>query len=914
MGKTRIAIEVAHRRLAAGRSVEFCDLRNVDRSEDLAAELGRVLHVDFKEGWGLRHQVECIGRALVGRGACIVLLDNFDRLSSDAPDTLGHWLRLAPNVTFFVTTRSVLRLPEETIYELGPLTLPKANEDPEVRDESDAVRLLQDRAAAIDPGFGAALRESSTIAADPNLELRSSVEDLVRRLEGIPLAIELAAAQLRQSTMRDLLLALDAEFVDHERAPQLPSRGPYTVLFQAIERSWSGLDAAERSTLAQLTAFRGGFTRDAACAVVDLDHIPGAPSVAETLARLRDASLLRVRERSDPAGALRFDLFEAIREFAAEKLQSGRAASLRARHGAFYLGYGERWCGSIASPRGPQARAVLRTEFDNLRAATSWWTQQQDPPDGAKAGRMALVFFEAVHRWNPGVALGPLTRVLALSTESALGSTEVRARLLVARACVFRDTDDRTAASADLAMAATLPALSASVQAEITCETARLLWARGEHAEARPLLERVLDVACALPDVRLEARARMLLARVLAEVYLDPAAFDHHARATAILYELGDVCEATLARKTWCVHRIFFQRGDAGKELEDQLALLREFRESLDEAQGLTGLGIYHEERGGLDQARRCFDRARELGERSGMRLVQGHAYMRLANCLDEQGQSAAARLAYARAIRVFESVDDQRNIALNRIFLAGLAAREGDPETASMHLEAARELLAPLAATGFEAVADLQTAQIDLARSRRSLDEGAVSEAEALRQAARERLNAAQTARASGASNVVRLPLLHCSPEARFVARIVERELGRPVRQERCVRVWRDGLGFQLGEEPPTWVRGHVTRRVLAALAEERLANPGAVLPVERLLARGWPNERMLPEAGLARVREVVKRLRRAGLRRYLLTGEAGYLLNPEVSIQIVNSSTPDAIADRTGDARPIGTTESGT
>ena len=260
-----------------------------------------------------------LGHSIAGRGKCLVILDNFEQVARHAEETLGRWLNRASGARFLVTTREVLGLSGEEMLALAPLA------------PSDAAALFLRRAEAAKPGF------------EPSAEDQSAIAPLVKLLEGLPLAIELAAARVRVMPPRTLLLRMS------ERFKLLSSTGGrldrQATLRAVFDWSWDLLSLPEKAALAQLSVFEGGFTLESVEAVLDLSAYENAPWPMDALQSLVQKSL--VRQVTDN----RFDLLVSVQEYAAEQLRtaaryagSGPAALLAAemRHGAYFAGLDEK--------------------------------------------------------------------------------------------------------------------------------------------------------------------------------------------------------------------------------------------------------------------------------------------------------------------------------------------------------------------------------------------------------------------------------------------------------------------------------------------------------------------------------------------------------------------------------------------
>jgi predicted ATPase len=257
----------------------------------------------------------------------LVILDNFEHLLDAAP-AVGALLAAAPAMRVLVTSRAPLRVDGEREYPLEPLG------------EDDAVALLTDRARAVRPGF----------APDDATRM------ICRRLDGLPLAIELAATQLRSLASSALLDRLDPRLpLLTSGARDLPKR--QRTLRATIAWSYNLLGGDLRYQFARLAVFAGSFSPDAAEVV--------AEATPDDLRALVEASLLQ-REGED-----RLFMLETIREFASERLEADRPGELRARHAEFFVALAERACLTIEAS-GPMNHLVVMPEHDNFRAALEW--------------------------------------------------------------------------------------------------------------------------------------------------------------------------------------------------------------------------------------------------------------------------------------------------------------------------------------------------------------------------------------------------------------------------------------------------------------------------------------------------------------------------------------------------------------
>ena len=357
IGKTRLAVEAGSRlldRFADG--VFLVDLSPLSDPTLVIPAIATVLNVRETPGEDFTHGLR---RHLADLDVLIVL-DNFEQLV-EGSWAIGDLLDAAPRLTVLATSRIPLRIAGEREYQVTPLELPvhRQRGDTARPESSESVRLFVDRAASVRPGF--ALTEANT----------SAVVDIVERLDGLPLALELAASRLgvldpatlaaRLQHRLPLLTAGDRD---------LPER--HRTLEETIRWSHDILEPGDRRLFARLSVFAGGWTLDAAEGVCD----GGEVDVLDGLSTLVDNSLVRRRELDD--GSLRFHMLETIREFAWARLgEAKEIEQLRERHARHYESLAERVSVALGGPRGDWLN-LLDAELGNLRAALAWFHEQAD--------------------------------------------------------------------------------------------------------------------------------------------------------------------------------------------------------------------------------------------------------------------------------------------------------------------------------------------------------------------------------------------------------------------------------------------------------------------------------------------------------------------------------------------------------
>jgi predicted ATPase/class 3 adenylate cyclase len=419
-GKTRLAVLVADRLLPDfDDGVFFVPLAPVHDTETVPSTIAGVLGV--REGPDLP-VVMALEEYLRDRRLLLVL-DNVEHLLP-AASVVSRLLGAAPQVKVLATSRTLLRIYGERDYVVAPLPIPEPHETavPEVA-SYPAVQLFLDRAAMARPGFALSVDSARAVA------------EICRRLDGLPLAIELAAARIRILSPGELLGRLGRRLVLEGGARDLPER--QRTLRATIDWSHQLLDADEARLFAYLSIFAGGWTGQAA------ERICGeglGVQVLDGLESLMDHSLVQ-RVVSDH-DELRFDMLEMIREYARERLDaSSETDDLARRHASYFLALAQDAEPHVTGPEADRWLDTLRMEADNLRSVLRWAMDRGDLP-GLEIGlRMAASLWRF---WQQTGALREarqwLEDLLACGTDPSIGSARAKA-LIAAGGIAYWQTD-----------------------------------------------------------------------------------------------------------------------------------------------------------------------------------------------------------------------------------------------------------------------------------------------------------------------------------------------------------------------------------------------------------------------------------------------------------------------------------------
>jgi predicted ATPase/DNA-binding CsgD family transcriptional regulator len=658
VGKTRLALEVAHE---VGQSfadgARFVSLAPVAGPELVATAVAREFGLGDE---GDRPLVERLLERL--RDAELLLVvDNFEHVLAAAP-LVADVLAGCGDVTVLATSRAPLRITGEHEYEVPPLSLP----DPEHRAGARglaryaAVELFLERARAARRDFE---------LDDHNA---TSVAEICARLDGVPLALELAAARIKLLSPEAMLERLDHPLELLTGGPRdLPSR--QRTLRDTVQWSFELLGEPEQRLLARLGVFRGGATMAAAEAV----GAAGEPEPVDVLGGLQTLLDLSLIERQPGAqGEARLRLLEAIREFALERLEASREAEIvRSAHAAV--------CCSLAEGAEPKLRTSeqrawldrLDADHDNFRAALRW------------------------------------------SLASGRGEVTLRLAGALAQFWLMRGFLREGRDWLDAALSAS-PHAPAPMRAKALAGAGVLTHYQNDYDRAADLLERALALYRSSGDRLGTASALSGLAMVVGR-HRDPtAARRMYEDALAIARELEDRQEIAFLLER--LGTVLWYAGDleaARPLIEESLDAARALSLRHETANALQALGWLELADDRPGHARRSLEQAlgalQELGDRWGV----ARATFGLGFAAADRGDQGNARLAFGDALRLVRELDDKLVTCGCLGGLAGTAATAGRMERAVMLLAAAERLRESLGASHSAYVRDAQQRVIDSAR-----------------------------------------------------------------------------------------------------------------------------------------------------------------------------------------------------
>lgn len=570
-GKTRLALRLASESLDKfPDGVWLLDLAPMGDGRLLEHTLAAVCGIKEEPR---RPVLEVLADGLASRRSLIVL-DGCEHLVDSCAELTSRLLRSCPKLSILATSREPLGVTGEVIWRTPSLTIPRPEDTghPELLMESEAIRLFVDRARLSRPDFQLQAAGAAALA------------QICTRLEGMPLAIELAAGLAGVMTLEEILGRLRHRFklLTGGSRSSLPR---HQTLRQAVDWSYGLLSPTEQALFARLGVFAGGFDVAAAEAVVHGDPI-GVDEVLPLLSRLVNKSLV-VAEPARPQ-TTRYRMLDTIREYAQEKLQQSGEAEWRRRHADYFAD----WCTGAARLLVSLDQVLWLQRIDeeqaNIRLALEWSLSEQ--PDTALRLAAAMGSFWWMRR-SLGEGFEWLSRALEVETTNR----EYRAAALVARARLSRRRGDYATALRDAEECSAI-----SRELGLKLELARALTMmgivtshNGEHEAAARFFDEAKRLAEAEGDrERLASSLNNLAVNESARGNLD-VALDHIVRASAIADETGD--KFLKANILDTVGRINLRLGNheiARRSYRESLTISSDFKDTMNIADGLEGLAL----------------------------------------------------------------------------------------------------------------------------------------------------------------------------------------------------------------------------------------------------------------------------------------------------------------------------------
>ncbi len=720
MGKTRLALHHGRRQVEGWRGgVWFCDLTDTRSANGIASVVAGALGVELGGG----DPVEQLGHAIVGRGRCLLILDNAEQVRAELAAIVARWLARTTDARFLVTSRERLGLgDEEQVQAVGPLSM------------ETGLALLATRVLRLRPGF-----------ALDGAELEAARE-IVRLVDGMPLAIELAVARMRVMSATQIVGQMRKRF--SLLTGGVTSR--HETLVMTIDGSWELLKPWERSAWAQCAVFEGGFTLEAAEAVIDLSAWPEAPWLVDVVQLLVEKSLLRTwvppTWRGMDLPEARFGMFASLQEYARLKLREGGAVppavadipTLRAteeRHGRWFARCGEvRAIHALKEHGGPRLRRRVERELDNLVAACRRAVERGDASIAVPAYRGSWAVLELRGPFGVAVEMGQgvlrnlsLTRVEEALVVRTLGQAEwyagmvqeSRAHLELALA-IAREISDRHGegltlgnlggmevtqgemekGSADLEQALEIAReiVDPFLECNILNSLSIALRGQGRMAEAGSWSEAALALARSVGDRQLEGTVLTNRGLLQQDQGRTAEARAHYEAALEIHREVG--CRRLEGSTHGNLGGLNYDQGlfaDARTHLEAALLILRETGSRFSEGIALINLGSLNHTEGRLEEALAQLESALAIERELGNRRLEGAVLGALGRLHQDRGEGERAGADYRSALAFHREADDRRAEGVTLAYQASLFHEQGSIDSARDVLGLGEKLLREL-------------------------------------------------------------------------------------------------------------------------------------------------------------------------------------------------------------------------
>jgi len=711
VGKTRLALRVVQE-LRDHRSVRvrLVALASVGEPGLVAPAIARAIGLSDAAG---QPATEALTAYLADRDD-LLLLDNFEQVVAAAP-LVAELLAACPRLMVLVTSRAALRVRAEYDYALAPLAVPPSAPHsgvPGARAWLDyaAVDLFVQRARAVKPRFELAEADAPVVA------------DICRRLDGLPLAIELAAARIKVLSPRALharLTGTDGTGEGPAQATgstlQLLADGPRDLparqqtLRAAMAWSYDLLSPQEQTLFRRLGVFVGGCTADAADAVcvarLDSDEtapatlaMSDAPDVLQGLASLVDNSLLRQEEEAgDPssAGDARFAMLRTVQEYARERLEaSGEREAVRRRHAVYYLALAEQAEPQLyrADQRAWQDR--LETEHGNLRATLRWSVAggEGEPDIGLRLAGALWRFW-----WQRGyLSEGRRWLTALLEATAAAPPDAARARALhgAARLAYGQGDYAQAATLAEQGLALSRALGSASGSALALSLLGIIATDQGQYECAAALSEESLALFQRIGNAAWAGTVLSNLGIIAAEQGDYAGAAVLYERSLTVQRDAGNI--RGIAASQLNLARLEREQGNVARAAalyEGSVTLLRELGGKHDLAVGLNNLGEMARLLGDFARAAALLEESvalqRELGDKWGL----GLALADLAHVARQQGDSTRALALYAEALSFCRAIGNRLGLAQCLEGMAATLFARGQPRRTVLLYAAAATL-----------------------------------------------------------------------------------------------------------------------------------------------------------------------------------------------------------------------------
>jgi len=671
MGKTRLVQRFAmeHMDQYPG-GTWFCDLSEAHSLEGILSAVSIGLEVPLTD----KDPQSRLMDTFRTRGRSLVVLDNFEQVIQHAAATVGVWVSRSPETQFVVTTRCTLGIEGERHFILEPLQ------------HADSVALFAARGATARPGFE---------LDDTN---RTTVADIVRALDHMALAIELAAARLQLLSVRELHVRLTNRFqLLRGLGQQAPSR--QSTLQATIDWSWALLKPWEQLALAQCSVFNGGFTLRAAEAVLQTHAWAQAPWLLDVIHRLVDHNLLQATEALP--NHVRYSMYVSIAEYTKQKMtmpnevigDDGQTCTgpehqraLSRRHATFYAEFGSKdFLDSLNIHGGGTRQRRLHLDFENIGAAIDWTVANDEPALAIQCSLAAMPIYRFAGPILDGirVAEGPL--------KAAQTRNEDWVRLLNHRAALAISAgrfDQGLGFFEDaLAEARTLNLRGAECIARAAINGQR--WVRGDASGALAEYEALVKLCDTSENTQQSIVVKREWGYLLFDLGRMDEALEKWEEALLLAQDLGEKRQEGLVHSNIALCRTFL--GHATESLahsESALLIFRALGNRAAECRLLSNMGMQLSELGRETEAKAHYENCLRIANQIGLRAIAAISLGNLGYLERLSGRVVEGKNIYLEALRIHQELGNTRGEAIAKANLGEFELILGNLEQAQVYLE----------------------------------------------------------------------------------------------------------------------------------------------------------------------------------------------------------------------------------
>ena len=708
-GKTRLALQSANSLAEVMKDgVWLVELASLSDPALLPQSIASVLGVREQAGHTLS---ETLSLHLQSK-EILLILDNCEHLLAAVAHFTETCLRSCPALRILATSRERLNVSGEVVWPVPSLALPDSSDlTPDTLSQFESIQLFVERAASVFPIF------------ELNSQNAAAIAQICRHLDGIPLAIELAAARVRMLTPDDIVARLgDAFRLLTGGSQAAPPR--HQTLRATMDWSYRLLSEHEQMLLRRLSVFAGGWSLDAAesvCADAGLE----SPQILELLSQLIDKSLVVVEAHG---GQARYRLLETIRQYAYDRLlEAAESDRVRERHFQYYLKFAEAAKTKLRGPEQVQWLYRIDLKHNDLRAALTYALDTRK----AEAGLRLVVALRPYWQMRNHFTEGREGTERALAASEAVERTQLRAWALNAVMHFARAQGDystaRTLTEKTLALFRDLEDTQGI--AEAFQSLGLMAWHQSDYAAAQSHFEQCLALFREVADKPGMADALHHLGHVMLDQGRYAQATRFFRESTAFYREAGDKLQiTTLVGDLGLSAYLQEDYATARSFVEESLALAQEAATRDAIAECLNRLGDLARCEGNDTQAEALYTESWNLFQQIGLKPHLAGTLHNLGYIALHRGDYGQAAARFTESLNLLQDIGDRKGMAECLMGLAGLASVQNDPQRAARLFGAAEALREALGATLWPA--NRLEYERNLASLRAQLDEDALAHA----------------------------------------------------------------------------------------------------------------------------------------------------------------------------------------